>query len=105
VAGTRGAVKHSWFLYDDRRRFAGFALVFAGFALVFAGFALVFALFRRGLGTFPMRTSPARTSAHTRSTLSSKSSASTGRICHPVTPPLASTVIDRRLGSSRRSEA
>src|ERR1700730_9060359 len=61
------------------------------------------AAFLLGFGTLPILGSPARTSAQAKSTLFSKSSASTGSTCHPLSPT-PNTVIERRFGSSCRSE-
>src|ERR1700693_161348 len=44
------------------------------------------AAFLLGFATLPILGSPARTSAQAKSTLSSKSSASTGSTCHPLPP-------------------
>src|SRR6202023_2654991 len=55
----------------------------------------------RAPGILPIRGSPASTSSHARSAADSKSGASTGRTCQPVTC-LPSTLMDRIFGNSRR---
>src|SRR5208337_5564231 len=52
---------------------------------------------RRAPGTLPIRGSLATTSSHARSTASSKSGASAGRTCQPVTS-FPSTCMDRIFG-------
>ena len=56
---------------------------------------------RRAPGTFPIRASPAMTSSQARIAACSKSSASAGRTCQPVTF-FPKTRIERMLGKSRR---
>ena len=55
----------------------------------------------RALGTLPIRGSPASTSSHARCADDSKSGASTGRTCQPVTG-FPNTSIERMFGNSRR---
>jgi hypothetical protein len=56
---------------------------------------------RRLFGTFPIRGSPARISSQARNAASSKSAASAGSTCQPVTFFLNNR-IDRMFGNSRR---
>ena len=59
---------------------------------------------RRGFGSLPMRGSPAITSSQACMAASSKSGASAGSTCQPVTS-LPRTSIERMLGKSRRSDS
>src|SRR6266436_5909340 len=111
--------------HDLARAFAAFLGAFAGFEdfVSFLGADFGTEDFeaqdfdaRRAPGTFPILGSPARTSSQARNAASSKSCASAGRTCQPVTfffnacllntlfleTCFINTWMDRMLGNSRR---